>query len=155
MEVRRPRRMQGCRRPPTRQSRCRCRRPTSQYPRDTGRGPQTSPTVFILLALSFIHSWKTYCIKNGKAALIVTFMKILIIYDNEKKVSLIIQVLNHLTSVHKKLRLCHKLIFSIPIYLCNPISQTLDISNYKFCEIKYSKVEISKVYAIRFLRYRG
>ena len=31
---------------------------------------------------------------------------------------------------------------------------TLDISNYKLCEIKESKFEISKVYTIRLQRYR-
>ena len=32
------------------------------------------------------------------------------------------------------------------LYLYNPMSQTLDISNYDFCNIKQSKFEISKDY---------
>ena len=40
------------------------------------------------------------------------------------------------------------------LYLCNPMSQTLDISNYEFHQIKYSKFEISTVYTIQLQRYR-
>ena len=40
------------------------------------------------------------------------------------------------------------------IYFCNPISQTLDISNYEFCQIKQPKFEISRVYTIMLPRYK-
>ncbi len=33
------------------------------------------------------------------------------------------------------------------------MSSTLDISNFELCEIKLSKFEISKVYALRLQRY--
>ena len=35
------------------------------------------------------------------------------------------------------------------VYLCNPMLQTLDISNYEFCSIKQIKFWISKVYTFK------
>jgi len=42
--------------------------------------------------------------------------------------------------------------FIIPLS-CHTMSSTLDISNFELCEIKLSKFEISKVYALRLQRY--
>ena len=57
--------------------------------------------------------------------------------------------------MRKELSLSHKRWFSnlYILYLCNSMSLTLDISIYEFCQIKYSKLEISKVYTIRLQRW--
>ena len=47
------------------------------------------------------------------------------------------------------------------LYLWNQMSQTLDISNYEFCQIKFSEFEISKIFKkhevlkIQGFEYRG
>ena len=40
------------------------------------------------------------------------------------------------------------------LYLWNPLSGALDISNYEPCQIKYSKFEILNVYIIRLQGYK-
>ena len=62
----------------------------------------------------------------------------------------------HLENKRWERRISHKRWFSNPyiLYFCNSMSWTLDISIYEFCQIKYSKLEISKVYTyIRLQRW--